>query len=178
MVADMNKSSVKQFVMEMGRLLERIDLPPSIKNESDLEYAVLPHLKAFIRKKLTLTGELEGIVYHHGRTKEEKKWWKKSKPLQTVLLYGTHVSDMFVAQPDIREVALEFTYKKLSRKKEGLTSHIQRAIGQSMIATLRHPFAICMIVYEAQHEFPDTELVRQLKEKLWKRGIYLIIRKR
>lgn len=173
----MNKSGEK-FVLKLGRLMDKVSIPSSVNDESSLEYAILPHIRKLIQKELTGNKTLDGVLYHHGRNKEEKKWWSKSKSLQTIKLFGTNVSDMFVAHPKIGAVALEFKYVKLSRKGEGLTGSIQRAIGQSLIATIRHPFAVCVIVYKKQKKHLMVGVMRQLKNLLWEHHkIYLVIRK-
>lgn len=173
----MSKLSAKKLILKLGRFMEKIPLFSSIKNENDLEYAVLPHIKKFIQKELTGNKTLDGILFHHGRNEEEKRWWSKSKSLQTVKLFGTNVSDMFIAHQKIGAVALEFKYVKLSRKGEGLTGSIQRAIGQSLIATIRHPFAVCVIVYGQQKKYLEAGVLQQLKKSLWRHHkIYLVIR--
>jgi len=68
---------------------------------------------------------------------------------------------------------------KLSQKGEGLTGSIQRAIGQCLIATMKHPFAVCVIGYGQQKKHLEIGVAKQLKDLLWKHHrIYLIIRKR
>lgn len=174
----MKKSIGKKFVLKLGRLIEKTPLKYSIKDEIGLEYAILPHIKKFIQKELTGNKVLDGILYHHGRNKREKEWWAKSKKLQNVKLFGTNVSDMFIVHPKIGAVALEFKYVKLSRKGEGLTGSIQRAIGQSLIATMRHPFAVCVIIYRQQKKHLEPGVIQKLKKSLWEqRRVYLIIRK-
>lgn len=174
----MQKTISEKIVLELGELLKKIDIPLSIENEVDLEYAVLPCIKNFILVKLAKNEALDDILYYHGRTAEEKKFWTKSKSFQTVKLFGANVSDMFIKHPRVGAIAVEFKYVKLDKQGKGLTSSIQRAIGQSLIATLRHPFAICFIVYASPQKLLDHGMARQLKEILWNQHkIYLIIRK-
>lgn len=175
----MRRSSAEKIVLRLGRLMENIPLSPRIGNESNLEYAVLPHIKKFVQKELAEEKALGGVLYYHGRNKKEKKRWTESKLLQTVKLFGTN---MFIVHPmfqKIGAVSLEFKYAKLLRTGEGLTGSIQRAIGQSLIATLRHPFAICTIVYGQQKKHLEIGALEQLKNLLWKQHkIYLVIRNR
>lgn len=173
----MNKLGEK-FVLKLGYLMEKAFIPPSVNNESGLEYAFLPQIKKLIQKELGTPGGIDKILYHHGRNTEEKKHWTESKKLQTVMLFGTNVSDMFIVHPKIGAASLEFKYVKLSRTGEGVTGSIQRAIGQSLIATVRHPFAVCVIVYGKQKKHLELGAMKQLKNLLWKHHkIYLVIRK-
>jgi len=161
----------------LGRMLENITAKVPIKNEIGLEYAVLPNIKEFLQKNLVLNKNLEGILYHHGRDKQEKEQWTKSKSLQTVKLFGDNVFDIFIIHKKIGAIALELKYAKLSSGKKGLTAHIQRAIGQCLIAKLRHPFVICAIFYNKKQRALKPGLFTSLKTLLWdKHKICLIIR--
>jgi hypothetical protein len=168
----------ENFVLALGQLLKKIDLPLSIKNEMDLEYAILPHIKNFLLKELVKNGILDDILYHHGRTAEEKKSWAKSKSFQVVKLFGANVSDIFIRHPHIGAIALELKYVKLDKHSKGLTGSIQRAIGQSLIAILKHPFAICFVVYASPRKLLKAGAAQRLKELLWNQHkIYLLIRR-
>lgn len=173
----MNKLFAEKFVLKLGRMLENITAQASIKNEIDLEYALLLYIKEFLRKNLVLNKNLEGILYYHGRDKQEKEQWTKSKSLQTVKLFGDNVSDIFIAHRRIGAIALELKYAKLSSGKKGFTAHIQRAIGQCLIAKLRHPFVICAIFYNKKQKNLKPGLFIPIKTLLWnKHRIYFIIR--
>lgn len=166
----------EKIVIKLGKLIENLPLPDSIKSESDLEYALLPNIRRFIKDELF--SDVENALYHHGRTVQEKKHWTDSKPLQIIKLFGVNVSDIFIKCSKIGAVAIELKYAKLL-KKQGLTGVLQRAIGQSLIATLRHPFAICCIVYRQLHKNKiESGLIEKIKKILWrKHKIYLIVRK-
>lgn len=167
----------EKFVLNLGHLLEKIKIPLSIKNEIELEYALSSHIKKFVQKNLSQSNNLDGILFHHGRNKREKAWWTKSKLLQTVKLFGDNVSDIFITHRKIGAVALEFKYIKLASAGKGLTGHIQRAIGQSLIAKLRHPFVICAVFYNKKQRNLKPGLFIKLKKLLWnKHRIYLIIK--
>lgn len=171
-------TKAEKFVLALGQLLKKIDIPLSIKSEADLEYAILPHIKDFILKKLVKNGVLDSIFYYHGKTTEEKKSWAKSKSFQTVKLFGANVSDMFIRHPLIGAIALELKYVKLDKFGKGLTGSIQKAVGQSLIATLRHPFAVCFVVYTSPRKLLKAGVSQRLKELLWNQHkICLIIRK-
>lgn len=173
----MDKLFAEKFVLKFGHLLEKIEFQTSIKNEIELEYAILPYIKKFLRKNLVLNKNLEGILYHHGRNKKEKEQWAKSKSLQTVKLFGDNVSDIFIAHKKVGALALELKYANLSSGKKGLTTHIQRAIGQCLIAKLRHPFVICVIFYNKKQKNLNPGLFIPLKQLLWdEHGIYLIVK--
>lgn len=173
----MNKSLAEKVVLKLGHLLERITFPASIRNEIELEYTILPYIKKFIHENICRNKSLEEILYHHGRNKQEKEQWTESKSLQTVKLFGDNVSDIFIVHKKIGAIALEFKYTKLSLGSRGLTSHIQRAIGQCLIAKLRHPFVICAIFYNKKQKSLKPGLFIKLKKLLWdKHRIYLIIK--
>ncbi len=167
----------EKIVIKLGKLIENMPLVDSIKSESDLEYALLPDIKKFIKDEL-FRSDVENVLYHHGRTMQEKKHWADSKPLQVVKLFGVNVSDIFIKCSKVGAVAIELKYAEISKRK-GLTSFLQRAIGQSLIATLRHPFAICCIFYRQSYKNKiEIGLVEKLKKILWrKHKIYLIVRK-
>lgn len=170
------KTEKEKIVIKLGKLIENLPLPDSIKSESDLEYALLSDIKKFIKDELF--SNVKNVLYHHGRTVQEKKHWADSKPLQVVKLFGVNVSDIFIKCSKIGAVAIELKYAKISKRK-GLTSFLQKAIGQSLIATLRHPFAICCIFYRQLHKNKiEFGLIEKLKKILWKKHkIYLIVRK-
>jgi len=173
----MGKLFAGKFVLKLGRMLENTTAPIPIRNEIDLEYTLLSYIKKFLQKNLVFNKNLEGVLYHHGRDKQEKEQWTKSKSLQTVKLFGDNVSDVFIVHKRIGAMALELKYTNLSSGKRGLTAHIQRAIGQCLIAKLRHPFVICAIFYnKRQKDFKLGSFIK-LKKLLWdKHRIYLIIR--
>lgn len=170
----------EKIIIRLGKLIENLPIDSSnsvVNSESDLEYAILPDIRKFIKDEL-FKGDVENVLYHHGRTLQEKKHWTNSKPLQTVKLFGVNVSDIFIKCSKIGAVAIELKYVKLLKRK-GLTSSLQRAVGQSVIATLRHPFAICAIFNKQLHKIKtEVGLIEKLKKVLWeKHKIYLIVRK-
>jgi len=176
----MNKAETEKekIVIKLRKLIENLPINDSfsINSEADLEYALLPSIRKFIKNNLS--ADIEKVLYHHGRTLQEKKHWTDSKSLQTVKLFGVNVSDIFIKCSKIGAVAIELKYAKLL-KKQGLTGALQRAIGQSLIATLRHPFAICCIFYrQSRKNKIEFGLIEKLKKILWrKHKIYLIVRK-
>ena len=147
-------SSSGQFIQKLGKFIEKIKFTQNIRTESELELSILPDIEDFIQKELPTQDKDTPVFYHHGTTKEEKLLWSKSKTLQTVHLFGSNVSDMFIFHHKIGAVTIEFKYTKSNK----LTSQIQRAIGQSIIATMRHPFAICVIVYKKCRKIPDARI--------------------
>ena len=173
----MRKAFGERFVQKLGKFIERIRIPSTVRTEAELELAVLATLKAFVQRALPRRKRKTPILYHHGTTAEEKRWWSRTKALQAVRLFGTNVSDMFIVHPRIGAIAVEFKYVKEARGSVKLTSQIQRAVGQSIIATLRHPFGICAIVYrKPKKSLPEGKL-KALKRTLWeKHRIYLVIR--
>jgi len=167
----------ERFVQKLGGFIEHVRIPSTVRTETELELAVLPTLKAFIQRAFPRRKRKTPILYHHGTTTEEKHWWSRSKALQTVQLFGTNVSDMFIVHPRTGAIAVEFKYAKETQGSVKLTSQIQRAVGQSIIATLRHPFGICAIVYrKPKKSLPEGKL-KALKRSLWKKHrIYLVVR--
>ena len=74
-------------------------------------------------------------------------------------------------------MAIELKYAKPKTDGSGLTSQIQRAVGQSLIASLRHKFVICVIVYKNQKKEQEAGEIEKLKKVLQeKHNIYLVIR--
>src|SRR3989338_5565404 len=132
----------EKFVINLGRFIEGLKLHAGILTEAELEQAVIPAIRKSVEAVLPRGPSSRPVLYHHGTTTEEKRQWSDSKPLQIVQLFGTNVSDMFIAHPRMGAVAIEFKFVKGSGGSIKLTSQIQRAIGQAIIATLRHPYAI------------------------------------
>ncbi|OHB17365.1 MAG: hypothetical protein A2913_00920 [Parcubacteria group bacterium RIFCSPLOWO2_01_FULL_40_65] len=164
----------EKIVKKLAHKLEKLPLPISLKNESDLEFAVLPIIKRFIQKELGINDK-KHILYHHGRNKDEKNLWSKSKPLQNIELLGTHTYDMLIIHPKIGSLVLEFKYA--ASAKNPLTSRIQRIIGQSLIAKLKHPYVISCLVFKRKGKRPQLGLLEKLKKDLQENHkIYLIVR--
>ena len=160
---------IKKLVQE----LEKLSLPESLKNESDLEFAVLPTIRTFVQKELKINN-LKGILYHHGRNKEEKELWSKSKQFQNIELLGTHTYDMLIKHPKVGSLVLEFKYA--SSSKNPLTNRIQRIIGQSLIAKLKHDYVISCLVFRRKGRSPKPGLLEQMKKDLQETyKIYLIV---
>lgn len=167
----------ERFVQKLGKFIERVKIPNTVRTEAELELAVLTTLKAFVQRVFPRWKRKTPILYHHGTTTEEKRWWSRSKALQRVQLFGTNVSDMFIVHQRTGAIAIEFKYVKETRGSVRLTSQIQRAVGQSIIATLRHPFGICAIVYQKPKKSLPEGKLKALKRALWeKHRIYLVVR--
>lgn len=162
------------IIEKLVQKLEKITLPESLKNESDLEFVFLPTIKKFIQKELKVNN-LRNVLYHHGRNKEERKMWSDSKKFQNIELLGMHTYDMLIRHPKVGSLVLEFKYAASS--KNPLTSRIQRIIGQSLIANLKHNYVISCLVFRKKGKMPKLGLLEKLKKDLQKNyKIYLIVR--
>lgn len=168
------KTDSERVVRKLVQELEKLPLPESLKNESDLEFTVLPTIKRFIQEELKVN-DLRGVLYHHGRSKEEKELWSESKKFQNIELLGKHTYDMLIRYPKIGSLVLEFKYAASS--KNPLTNRIQRIIGQSLIAKLKHDYIISCLVFRRKGEIPKPGLLEKLKKDLQENyRIYLIVR--
>lgn len=168
------KTGSEKIVKKLVQELEKLPLPDSLKNESDLEFAVLPAIKRFIQKELKVNN-LRSILYHHGKSKEEKESWSESKQFQNIELLGTHTYDMLIRHPKVGSVVLEFKYA--ASPKNPLTNRIQRIIGQSLIAKLKHDCVISCLVFRKKGKIPKPGLLEKLKKDLQENHkIYLIVR--
>jgi hypothetical protein len=71
---------------------------------------------------------------------------------------------------------------KLSKKRPGINSSslpgdLQRSIGQSIIASLKHRYVICLIVCEKDIELKENDCSEELRETLRRNHkIELIVR--
>lgn len=168
------KIGSERIVKKLVQELEKLPLPESLKNESDLEFAMLPAIKRFIQEELK-ADDLKGVLYHHGKNKEEKKLWSESKQFQNIELLGIHTYDMLIRHPKVGSLVLEFKYAASS--KNPLTNRIQRIIGQSLIAKLKHDYVISCLVFRRKRKMPKLGLLERLKKDLQENyRIYLIVR--
>ncbi len=170
-----------EFVLGLENILGSIPVPHNITNELDLERILLPHIKNYLKKSLQVNQEdLKTIVYAHGESKEGKRLWSESKKYQTVNVFDcTMAADIFIRHEDIGTIFIEIKLAK-PRKSGGdsFPGSLQRAIGQTVIASMKHTFAICYIATpkrSSAHENDIAErLVKTIREKL---GILIIIKK-
>jgi len=168
------------FVQGLVQTLEEAALPPAIRNEGELERGICAVVREYTRQALGVGAEaLHDIVFTHGQTRDEKERWAKSKAKQNVIVYGcSNTSDIFVTHPPLGSVYIEL---KLARHRGAeastLPGDLQRSIGQSLIASLRHPWVICVVVCESDRRTGADDLADKLRAILWqKHRIALIVR--
>jgi hypothetical protein len=71
---------------------------------------------------------------------------------------------------------------KLSKAKgpheaDSLPGDLQRSVGQSVIASLRHPHVICMVVCQGRRKGKPQDLGEKLRATLWEEHrIALVVR--
>ena len=94
----MQHSNYNKFISGLVDVIKNINFSKDVNREAKLENLMLLDIKNYIQKHLS-PQSLDGTLYYHGDTKEEKKAWSESKKLQTIKLYGTNVSDIFLHIP-------------------------------------------------------------------------------
>jgi hypothetical protein len=167
-----------EFVLGLENILKSIPIPKNINNELDLEHILLPHIKSYVKKLLQVKqGELKRIVYAHGENEEGKRLWTKSKEYQNVIAFGcTMVADIFIRHKSIGTIFIEI---KLAKPRESggdsFPGSLQRAIGQAVIASMKHNYAICYIAAPKRSSTHENDIAERLIETIWKRLRILII---
>ncbi len=137
-----------EFVIGLGDILSSIPISGNINNELDLEEILLPHVKNYVQGSLKKTQEeLKTIVYAQGKNNVEKKLWSESKKIQTTTAFNRRmVSDIFIHHEDIGTIFIEIKLAKPGKSGgDSFPGSLQRAIGQTVIATMKHDYAICYI---------------------------------
>jgi hypothetical protein len=167
-----------RFVQGLAGALRRASLPRRLRTEIDLERAIWPLVRDYTRRALSLRKEeLDKAVVAHGRTKEERERWTNSKPHQNVVVYGhPSTSDIFLQNKRVKSVYVELKLAKArSRKASTLPGDLQRSLGQSLLAHLRHQYVVCCIV--CQRRVVHDMNARRLEKTLWrKHRIALVVR--
>ncbi len=167
-----------KFVIALGKIVSSIAIPGNINNELDLEEILLPHVKSYVQESLQKTQEeLKTIVYAHGKNKEEKKLWSESKKIQTITAFNcTMASDIFIHHENIGTIFVEIKLAK-PRKSGGdsFPGSLQRAVGQTVIATMKHDYAICYIATPKRGSSLKNDISEKLIETLWKKLKILLL---
>ncbi len=167
-----------RFVQGLASVLRRASLPRRLRREIDLERAMWPLVRTYTKRALNLSEEeLDEALVTHGRTKEEKERWTRSKVHQNVVVYGhANTSDIFLKERRVKSVYVEFKLAKVrSKKASTLPGDLQRSVGQSLLAHLRHHHVVCCIV--CQRRVPHDGNAKRLEKILWnKQRIALVVR--
>jgi hypothetical protein len=168
-----------EFMLGLENILREIPIPQNINSELDLEHILLPHIKNYLKESLQVKQqELKTAVYAHGEDEEGKRLWTKSKPYQTVTAFGcTMAADIFIRHENIGTVFIEVKLAK-PRKSGGdsFPGGLQRAIGQTVIASMKHKCAICYIATPKRPTYENDiadKLIKTIREKL---GILVIVK--
>lgn len=136
-------------------------------------------IRDYTKRSLSLSKkELDGVVFAHGDTREEKGRWTDSKPMQNVNVFGcSNTSDIFLSHPTFQSIYIELKLSKRRGELDSLPGDLQRAVGQSIIASLRHPYVICFVLCDGARKPKQSDLGKELTEILWKNHrVALIVR--
>jgi hypothetical protein len=168
------------FVLGLENILKSIPIPQNIDNELDLERILFPYIKSYLKKSLRVKEEeLKTIVYAHGENEEGKGLWTKSKEYQNVIAFGcTMAADIFIRHGSIGTIFIEIKLAK-PRKSGGdsFPGSLQRAIGQTVIASMKHNYAICYIATPKRSYTHENDIAEKLIKTIWEKlGILLIIK--
>ncbi len=168
----------KKLLNGLAQILQNA-IFPHLNSEIELERAVSLLIRDYTKHSLGLSEkELEGVIFAHGETKEEKTRWTDSKPMQNVHVFGcSNTSDIFLLHPAFQSIYVELKLSKQRGTLDSLPGNLQRAIGQSVIASLRHPYVICLVACDGARKLNQADLGKELTKILWKNHhIALIVR--
>jgi hypothetical protein len=172
--------SADSFVASLVRHLTAIPLHGPFRSELDLEKVVAAAVRQFTTQALGLDDPaLEEVVFTHGDDRHSKALWTASKPHQNVVAFGcANTSDVFIRHSQIGTIYIELKLSKArGLKSNSLPGDLQRSVGQSVIASLKHRHVICMIVTQGQRRDRDGDMAENLRKALWeKHGIALVVR--
>jgi hypothetical protein len=151
-----------------------------LRAEIDLEREIRKIVRDYSKEVLNLDEKmLTDVIFSHGENDKEKDLWTMSKSFQNIIVYGVKKSsDIFIKHPDLGTIYIEIKYaKKRGKSASTLPGDLQRAIGQSIIASLKHSFVICLIICETELMNIPYDLGGDLKVELWnEHRIALIVR--
>ena len=169
------------FVRSLVNLLKRAPLS-SVRREIELERLIFRMIREHIRRTFRIDDQdINDVVFTHGNTVEEKRRWTSSKRKQNVVVFGcSNTSDIFIHHSRLRSIYIEVKWvRRRGAEANTLPGDLQRSIGQSLIASLRHAYVICLVVCEhLRPERPD-DYRNKLRRLLWKKHrIALIVRSR
>jgi len=169
---------LNDFILGLGNILRSTPIPQTIDNELDLERILFPHIKDYLKKSLQVNEEeLRTIVYAHGENKEGKRLWSESKKYQGVIAFScTMAADIFIRHENIGTIFIEI---KLAKPRESggdsFPGSLQRAIGQAVIASMKHNYAICYIATPKRSSTYENDIAEKLIETIWEKLRILII---
>jgi hypothetical protein len=164
------------FVRNLVEKLNNVAIPKTIRKEGELEAIIYKTVRNYTKKALGVgDAKIDDIVFTHGVN------WKKSKKDQNVIVYGCeNTSDIFIKERRLDTIYIELKFSKRRGNKEAsaLPGDLQRAIGQSIIASLVHRYVICLIVCETKiRKRKGKDYSNELQEKLRRdHRIELIVR--
>jgi hypothetical protein len=169
-----------EFMLGLENLLKSTPIPQNIDNELDLEQSLFPHIKSYLKKSLQVKQkDLKTIVYAHGENKEGRRLWRESKKYQTVTAFDcTMAADIFIRHESIGTIFIEIKLAK-PRKSGGdsFSGSLQRGIGQTVIASMKHNYAVCYIATPKRSSTHENDIAEKLIKIIRKKlGILLIIK--
>ena len=169
----------KYFIAGLIKELENTPIYKPLKNELDLEQKIIaPCIRGYVGNKLNIqdTKLDEAVVSHSNPSR-----WTKSKKDQNIIVFRCKTTgDIFIKHKEIGTVFIEIKLAKRKGKKtkaDSLPEALQRSIGQSIIASMKHNYVICFIAHESNRQELPNDQGKELKEKLWRDyRIALIVR--
>ncbi len=172
-------SPAEEFVQNLAAHLREIRLPSALaekRPEHDLKKRYLrAAIRSFTEKALGIPSkDLDEVVITNGDTPEEKARWTNSKSDQNVVAFDCpNTTDIFIKHPKIGTVSIEIKASKF----QSAPGDLQRAIGQSVIASMKHDHVICLAVRQGQRKAQTDDLGAKLISTLWeKHRIALVVR--
>ena len=86
------------------------------------------------------------------------------------------VSDIFIHHEDIGTIFIEIKLAKPGKSGgDSFPGSLQRAIGQTVIATMKHDYAICYIATPKKGSSFKKDISEKLIETLWKKLKILLL---
>jgi hypothetical protein len=174
------EEAAEEFVQNLAARLRKMPLPLALakkRAESNLKkHYLLPAVRSFTAKALgVLPEQLDAVVISNGDSRAEKKRWSDSKADQNVVVFDCpNTTDIFIKHEKIGTISIEIKASKF----EGVPGDLQRAIGQSLIASMRHTSAICLAVRGGRPRRTRTDdAAAKLVKALWENHrIALVVR--
>ncbi len=164
----LDQKAAASFVQDLAERLWHVRLPTGLTSEGQLEQALVPHVREFVRDRLGLSeSAVKDAVIHH-----QHPQYAATRQQRVVEIFGAAMTgDIFIRHQE--RVGTVFIELKLT--KRSLPSGLQRAIGQSLVLRLKHN-VICMVVHDGALD-AQGDIAAHLAAQLWKRfRIALVVR--
>jgi hypothetical protein len=165
--------NVNILAKSIVKVINECQFSGKYNNELAFENDVYNVLKKHIGDELAIgDNDLDEKIVAHGKTKEEKKRWSKSKVWQDVIIAGCrNTADIVVYFSDKEKIAVQIKYAK-----NNITSAIQSIIGQSIITSLRFSVVIGIVLVDNRIKAHPADKLKQLKSLLQEKNIFIIVK--